>query len=137
LLRYENPQSPRSRGVLSCDLLVSAWLPYLADVGRNSWVRVVAIISASAPTLRPLLRIMPLSFNSHLDTYGTGNLGTVGSGRADDNHNSRSRTKSSGQFELMSFRARNPIAKLKPYIGGGRRSNTSEESILKDKVSRR
>jgi len=87
----------------------------------------VAIISASAPTLRPLLKNTSLSL-SQPDAYGSGFRGTIGSGPVTHN-NSRSRTKSSGQIELLSFGGRNPATKQKSYAG---RSNTSEESILKD-----
>jgi hypothetical protein len=89
----------------------------------------VAIISASIPTLRPLLKNTSLSM-SRTDAYGSGGFrGTIESG-AGINSNSRNRVKSGGQIELISYGGRNPATKQKSYAGG--RSNTSEESILKD-----
>lgn len=111
--RWRNPVSLTARQIL-----------LLSQIEIN-----VAIISASFPTLRPLLKNTSLSL-SRTDAYGSsGFRGTIGSGPG-LNSNSRSRVKSGGQIELLSFAGRNPTAKQKSYAGG--RSNTSEESILKD-----
>ncbi|OWY47859.1 hypothetical protein AALT_g7513 [Alternaria alternata] len=89
----------------------------------------VAIISASAPAIRPLLRNTPLSF-SQPEAYGSGYLRTIGSQSASNNRNSRSRTRSNGQIELLTYGGRSTPVKHKALCGG--RGNTSEESILID-----
>ncbi|KAH6844333.1 hypothetical protein B0T12DRAFT_488035 [Alternaria alternata] len=89
----------------------------------------VAIISASAPAIRPLLRNTPLSF-SQPEAYGSGYLRTIGSQSASNNRNSRSRTRSNGQIELLTYGGRSTPVKHKGLCGG--RGNTSEESILID-----
>ncbi|KAF7674219.1 hypothetical protein GT037_007985 [Alternaria burnsii] len=89
----------------------------------------VAIISASAPAIRPLLRNTPLSF-SQPEAYGSGYLRTIGSESASNNQNSRSRTRSNGQIELLTYGGRGTPVKHKALCGG--RGNTSEESILID-----
>ncbi|CAI9634979.1 unnamed protein product [Alternaria burnsii] len=89
----------------------------------------VAIISASAPAIRPLLRNTPLSF-SQPEAYGSGYLRTIGSESASNNQNSRSRTRSNGQIELLTYGGRGTLVKHKALCGG--RGNTSEESILID-----
>jgi hypothetical protein len=105
-------------------ILTSLQILLLSQIEVN-----VAIISASAPAIRPLLRNTPLSF-SQPEAYGIGYPGTIGSGSASNNWSSRSRTRSSGQIELLTYSGRSPVAKQKVLCGG--RSNTSEESILKD-----
>lgn len=82
----------------------------------------VAIISASAPTLRPLLKNTVLALSQsdkYGDRYGSGYRNTIGSA---PNTKNRSRNRASGQFELYSFGGRK----------GMTNQNTSEESILKD-----
>ncbi|KAH7386866.1 hypothetical protein DE146DRAFT_184936 [Phaeosphaeria sp. MPI-PUGE-AT-0046c] len=91
----------------------------------------VAIISASAPTLRPLLKNTVLALSQsdkYGDRYGSGYRNTIGS--APTTNKNRSRNRASGQFELYSFGGRNTMTKQNGQLGG--RSNTSEESILKD-----
>jgi hypothetical protein len=104
--------------------LTTAQILLLSQIEIN-----VAIVSASFPTLRPLLKNTPLSL-SRTDAYGSsGFRGTIGSGPG-INSNTRNRVKSGGQIELISYGGRNPATKQKSYTGG--RSNTSEESILKN-----
>ncbi|KAF2646811.1 hypothetical protein P280DRAFT_387716 [Massarina eburnea CBS 473.64] len=82
----------------------------------------VAIISSSAPALRPLFNktFMPTSYNRS-NTYGNayGNSGTASNGFP------RSRAKSNGQMELHSFPSENNKRKDIRTT-----SNTSEEYIL-------
>jgi hypothetical protein len=127
-ISYDSIFVSRSSWHLRSLFLTSSKILLLSQIEVN-----VAIISASAPTLPPLLRNTPLSFSTHADTYGSGHVCTIGSGPPNNNHSSRSRTRSGGPIELMSFARRNSMAMQKSYGGGGRRkSNTSEESILKD-----
>ncbi|OAL02418.1 hypothetical protein IQ06DRAFT_291821 [Phaeosphaeriaceae sp. SRC1lsM3a] len=92
----------------------------------------IAIVSASAPTLRPLLKNTALALSQsdkYGDRYGSGHRNTIGSTPTTKN---RSRNRASAQFELYSFGGRSGMTKQKGHVGG--RSNTSEESILKDDV---
>jgi hypothetical protein len=107
-----------------CRILIALQILLLSQIEVN-----VAIISASAPAIRPLLRNTPLSF-SQPEAYGSGYLRTIGSQSASNNRNSRSRTRSNGQIELLTYGGRSTPVKHKALCGG--RGNTSEESILID-----
>ncbi|KAF2117014.1 hypothetical protein BDV96DRAFT_644451 [Lophiotrema nucula] len=86
----------------------------------------VAIISASAPALRPLFNkaFMGASYNRS-NTHGAG----YGSSGPAGNAFVRNRGKSSGQIEPFSYKGRETSAKS---TNRGRESNKSEESILRD-----
>ncbi|RYO20532.1 hypothetical protein AA0113_g9777 [Alternaria arborescens] len=84
-----------------------------------------AIISASAPALRPLLN-KAFTSSSH-DRSGPGYPASYGHGGQNSKMFSRTaRTRSNGQMELYSFGGGNRTSKVP--VGGTR--NTSEESIL-------
>ena len=86
----------------------------------------IAIISASAPTLRPLFnKVFQSKSYDQSNKYGAG---SGGSGPA-SNHFRGHRVRSNGQMELHSFSANDPISKDKSMAGGNTRS-TSEEFIL-------
>jgi hypothetical protein len=88
------------------------------------WVY-AAIISASAPALRPLLN-KAFTSSSH-DRSGPGYPASYAPGGQNSKMFSRTaRTRSNGQIELYTFNGRNRTIKVP--VGGTR--NTSEESIL-------
>ncbi|KAJ4360487.1 uncharacterized protein N0V89_001052 [Didymosphaeria variabile] len=91
----------------------------------------VAIISASAPALRPLFNKTFMSTSYNRSKYGAGYGSGMGS-------NLRSRAKSNGQIELYSYDANKETGTSSSGTGtkhtrGGTSvgSNTSEESILR------
>jgi hypothetical protein len=84
----------------------------------------IAIISATLPTILPLFRTTTVPYE-----YSGNYPNTIGSSPAANNHMSRNRTRPSAHFELFSFSEQDPRTKQKMDTGG--RSNTSEESILK------
>jgi hypothetical protein len=86
----------------------------------------VAIISASAPALRPLFSKTFLSSYNQSNQYGVGYGGSAGASNMFSAHRSRSK----GQIELHSINRNEPIIDDRKSVEGGISRNTSEEYIL-------
>jgi len=90
----------------------------------------VAIISASVPALRPLLRNTSLDF-SQPEAYGSGYGRTVSSGSTINGRSDRNLIESSGEISLLSMERCRPVIERKTSCGRGV-DGTSEDSDQKD-----
>lgn len=111
--------------LLLIEMLTDTQILLLSQIEVN-----VAIISASVPALRPLLRNTSLDF-SQPEACGSGYRRTVSSGSTTNGRSARNLIESSGQISLLSMERRSPVIERKTSCGRGM-NRTSEDSVLKD-----
>jgi len=110
---------------LLVEMLTDTQILLLSQIEVN-----VAIISASVPALRPLLRNTSLDF-SQREAYGSGYRRTVSSGSTINGRSDHNLIEFSGQISLLSMERRRPVIERKTSCGRGM-NRRSEDSDLKD-----